>query len=58
MPAEDVFLGEVAVEVEAVEAERLRRANLVLGELRDGEHAVESPEAPGDGGVDLACACR
>ena len=53
VPAEDVFLGEVAVEVEAVEAEGLRGADFFLGELGDGEHAVESPVAPGDRGVDL-----
>ena len=41
------------MEVEAVEAERLCGADLFLGELGDGEHAVESPIAPGDGGVDL-----
>ncbi len=53
VPAEDVFLGEVAVEVEAVEAERLGCADLFLGEFGDGEHAVQSPVAPGDRGVDF-----
>ena len=53
VPAEHVFLGEVAVEVEAVEAELLAVRDFFLGELGHREHAVEPPVAPGDGGVDF-----
>jgi hypothetical protein len=54
--AEDVFLGEVAMEVEAVEAEGFGCDDFFFGELRHREEAVESPEAPGDGGVDADAA--
>ncbi len=56
MGAEDVFLGEVAVEVEAVEAELFGLRDFFFGELGGGEEAVESPEAPGDGAVEFDAA--
>ncbi len=54
--SEDLFLGEVAVEVEAVEAELLGLRDFLHGQLWCGVHAVDAPEAPGDGGVDLDAA--
>ncbi len=46
--AEHVFLGEIAMEVEAVEPELLRGAHLLLGQFGNREHAVQAPEAPRD----------
>ena len=49
MNAENFFLSDVAVEVEAVKAEALRLAHLALGKFRCGPEAVHAPVAPGDG---------
>ena len=54
--AEDLFFADVAVEVEAVEVEFLGLRDFFLGQLGSGEEAVESPETPGDGAVELDAA--
>ena len=56
LDGEHFFLGEIAMEVEAVEMELLRNHDFFFGELGRGEEAVERPVAPGDGRVDADAA--
>ena len=51
--AEDIFLGQVAVEVQAGQVELLRLGYLFDGEFWRRPHPIDSPEAPGDRGVNL-----
>jgi len=54
--AEDFFLTDVAMEVEAVESEALRLPDFALCERRCGPQAVHAPITPRDGGKQLNAA--
>jgi hypothetical protein len=56
MLAQHILLGEVAMEVQAVQAECLRCDDFLLRELGHREETIQSPEAPGDGRVDADAA--
>ena len=51
--AQNVLLGEVAMEVEAVQVELLGLRYLFFGKLRRGPHAIDAPVSPRDRGINL-----
>jgi len=53
MSAEDIFLADVAVEVQTVQAKPLRLRYLALGQLRRRPHPIDPPEPPGDRRINL-----
>ena len=56
MGAEHIFFAQVAMKVQAVQAELAGLPHLAFGQFRSWPESIESPKAPGNGRVELNAA--